>query len=252
MFDSHCHLDFAEFDADREAVLADCRRLGVEGMLVPGVTAATWPRLLALTDAHPDVFPALGLHPMFIDEHRDAHLAELENLLQAGRAVAVGEIGLDFFLPQLDRQRQQYFFVEQLKLAQHYHLPLILHVRKAHDQVLAQLRRMTLVGGIVHAFGGSEQQAYQYIELGFKLGFGGAMTWPRAKKLQHLVATLPLESLLLETDAPDMPPVWAAGQRSSPQYLPQYARFIAQLRGVDESLIRRQTTETARRALGLA
>ena len=248
MFDTHCHLDFPEFDADREHVLQHCRQLGLEGVLVPGVSAASWSRLLALTDQHADLFPALGLHPMFIDEHRDEHLLELEKLLQADRAVALGEIGLDFFLPQLDRLRQQHFFQAQLQLAVRYQLPVILHVRKAHDQVLSLLRQHRLPGGIVHAFSGSYQQAQQYIELGFMLGFGGAMTWPRATKLQSLAARLPLSSLVLETDAPDMRPFGIDSHRNSPEYLPQIASFLADLRGLDVAELRRVTTHNVRQA----
>jgi len=181
------------------------------------------------------------LHPMLIDQHHESHLQDLNQLLSQQKAIAVGEIGLDYFLAQLDKHKQQFFFVEQLRLAKRHQLPVILHVRKAHDEVLMQLRRAQLKGGIVHAFSGSEQQAYQYIDLGFKLGFGGALTYERAKKLRRLAASLPLESIVLETDAPDMPLANQSGRRNSPENTVLICKKLAQLRASDEAEIALKT-----------
>lgn len=252
LIDTQTHLDFPEFDADRGAVIAAARRAGVGAMVVSGVSASTWPRLLALTDAEPPLVAALGLHPMFVAEHAVADLPKLIEAITRHRPVAVGEIGLDFHVPGLDRCAQISLFEAQLGIAREAGLPVILHVRKAHDEVLARLRRAGLRGGTVHAFGGSRQQAEQYLALGFKLGFGGAMTYPRATKLRTLAAVLPGEALVLETDAPDLPPVAHHGERNSPAYLPEVLMAMAALRDEDPLILARQTTDNARSVFGPA
>lgn len=233
LFDSHCHLDVAEFDADRAAVLARARAAGVGQMVVPAVTAAGWPDLLALCRGEAGLYPALGLHPIYLDSHRDADIDELRRRVATENPVAIGEIGLDFFVKGLDRERQQWLFEQQLLIAEAFSLPVLLHVRKAHDPVLATLKRMKFAhGGIAHAFNGSAQQAQHYIDLGFKLGLGGMVTYERSTKIRALAATLPLESIVLETDAPDMSPVAHHGERNSPEYLPEVLQALAELRGV--------------------
>ncbi len=236
LFDSHCHLDVSEFDADRDAVLARARAAGVTRMVVPAVDAAGWPALLELCRREQGLYPALGLHPIYIDSHRDEDIDALRRLVAAERPVAIGEIGLDFFVKGLDRERQQWLFERQLQIAAEFQLPVLLHVRKAHDQVLTTLRKMKFPhGGIAHAFNGSLPQAGQYLELGFKFGFGGMLTYERSSKLQALAAELPLDSLVLETDAPDMSPADHHGRRNSPEYLPEVLRVLAQLRGMGEA-----------------
>lgn len=252
LIDTQTHLDFPEFDADRGVVLEDARRAGVGAIIVSGVSAATWPRLLAVTGAAPLLFPALGLHPMFVAEHTESDLADLIEAIARHRPVALGEVGLDFHMPDLDRRAQIRLFEAQLGIAREADLPVILHVRKAHDEVLARLRRAGLRGGTVHAFGGSRQQADQYLALGFKLGFGGAMTYPRATKLRALAAALPAEALVLETDAPDLPPVAHRGERNSPAYLPEVLQAMAMLRDEDPLILARQTTDNARSVFGAA
>ena len=207
LIDTHCHLDFAVFGPDPAPVIARARAQGVDRMVVPAITANNFERVLELCRSDSKLHPALGLHPCFshVFEH---DLARLDAALRAakGIVVAVGEIGLDFRPGQADAQEQERLLDAQLRLAKAHELPVLLHVVKAHDQVLKLLRRHNLpCGGIVHAFSGSEQQAHEYAKLGFKLGFGGALTYPRARKLRRLAAELPLEWLLLETDAPDMP-----------------------------------------------
>lgn len=251
LIDTHCHLDAAEFEPDRGAVLERCAALGVAEIVVPGVEAAGWPALLGLCREHPGLHPALGLHPVYLPRHRPTDLVELERLLAAARPVAVGEIGLDHFVAGLDRGAQRELLERQLRLARDADLPVVLHVRKAHDEVLAMLRRIPVRGGIAHAFNGSPQQARRYIELGFKLGFGGTLTYARSTRIRALAAELPLPALVLETDAPDMVVASHRGERNSPEYLPQVLAALAEVRGVPEAEIATRTSANAREVLGL-
>jgi len=252
IIDSHCHLDVVDFDVDRDAVLADCRAQGVTRIVVPGIAASGWGNLLQVCRQHNGLYPALGLHPVYVDEHGADDLKILQQLLATeSDVVAVGEIGLDFFLVDLDRQRQIELFEAQLTIANTAELPVILHVRKAHDQVISILKRFRPKGGIVHAFNGSLEQAQQYIGLGFKLGFGGMITYERSKKLRNLAKQLPLESLVLETDAPDMSGQPCRGQRNSPQYLPQYLAALAEVRGEPAEHVAAVTTRNAMAVLAI-
>lgn len=254
-FDSHCHLDVTEFATDRDAVLARARQAGVTDILVPGVRLADLPALLAFCAGGPGLHAALGLHPVYLDEHGAGDLGALRALLVAHRpqVVAIGEIGLDYFVESLDRARQQALFEAQLRLAREFDLPVVLHVRRAHDAVLATLRRLPPPrGGICHAFAGSSEQARQYIGLGFLLGFGGAATWARANRLHRQLRELPLSALALETDAPDMPPAFLPrGARNSPEYLPRIASALAQWRGIPVAELEQATDANVRRLLGL-
>lgn len=251
LIDSHCHIDFPQFDEDRAAVLAAAQEVGVQQIIVPGVKAASWDRQQAFCQADERLQIALGLHPYFIDEHTEYHLEQLDQVLKESRPVAVGEIGLDYYLAELDRDKQQHFFSAQLDLAEQHQLPVILHVRKAHDEVLKQLRSRRL-SGTVHAFSGSEQQAEQYIRLGFKLGFGGAVTYERANRLRRLVASLPLNAIVLETDAPDMSPALHHNQRNEPSFLSEVLAVVAQLRGEPAEIIAQQTTQTVEELFALS
>ncbi len=252
IIDTHCHLDAAEFDADRQAVLARARDAGVAGIVVPGVQAKGWDGLWGLCAAEPGLFPALGLHPVYLEQHQEADLAALELQLASRRPVAVGEIGLDYFVSDLDRARQQSLFEAQLVIARDAGLPVILHVRKAHDQVLAALRRIRVPGGIAHAFNGSLQQAQHYIDLGFKLGFGGMLTYTRSTRLRSLARALPPEALVLETDAPDLVVAPHRGERNSPEYLPHCLAALAEVRGEPLEGVAQQTSANARAVLALA
>lgn len=247
LFDTHCHLDVADFDADRAAVLARGRAAGVGQMVIPAVDAVGWPGLIDLCHREEGLYPALGLHPIFIDRHRDDDLVELRRLVEKEHPVAIGEIGLDFYIKELDRERQQWLFEQQLQIADEFQLPVLLHVRKSHDEVLSTLKRMRFThGGIAHAFNGSRQQAQQYIDLGFKLGFGGMVTYERSSKLRQLAAELPLASLVLETDAPDMSPTAHHGGRNSPEYLPEILQAVAELRGLESELLAESLLSNAR------
>lgn len=252
LIDTHIHLDAAEFDADRDAVIAAARAAGVGGFIVPAVEVANFDRVAALSATHADVRHAYGIHPLYVDDAQPGDLDILEQRLSNGDAIAVGEIGLDFLVPGLDRQRQEAYFVAQLKLAQRFDLPVILHVRRAVDQILKHLRRITVRGGIAHAFNGSRQQADALIALGFKLGFGGSMTYDGSRRIRALAAELPLASIVLETDAPDMPPAWGRGRRNEPSDLGRFAAVLAELRGVSLQSVLAVTEESACQALGYA
>lgn len=224
LFDAHCHLDFPVFDEDRDQVLQRARAAGVKSILLPGTVADTWPNLLRVAGSAPDLHPCLGLHPLFMSQHASAHLEQLADLLRIHpEVVAVGEIGIDFWTDELKQQAQQQWQLldAQLDLAVAFDLPVVLHVRKGMDLLIQRLRRKPqLRGGLVHAFSGSLQQARQLVELGFRIGVGGALTYPRAQRLRQVVAALPLSSLLLETDSPDMPLAGFQDQRNEPARIP--------------------------------
>lgn len=247
--DTHCHLDAQEFDADREAVADAAFAAGLETIVVPSVERANFAAVSALSRDMPRCAPAYGIHPMFVERACDADLVALQETLRSNPAVAVGEIGLDFFVAERDEARQEGFFVEQLKIARELDLPVLLHVRSAIDAVLKQLRRIPVPGGIAHAFNGSRSQAETFIKLGFKLGFGGSMTFPRATRIRELAATLPIEAIVLETDAPDIPPAWLNRGRNTPGQLPRIAATLAELRGMTLDEVALATTANARAAL---
>jgi TatD DNase family protein len=249
--DTHCHLDAAEFDADRDTVYAAAIAGGVDTLVVPAISRDNFAAVATTCARYPGCLPAWGLHPMYIDVHRPEHLADLRAQIAAQRPLAIGEIGLDFFVRDLDPATQEYFLVEQLKIARDHDLPVLLHCRKANDQLLKHLRKIKVRGGIAHAFNGSPQQADEFIKLGFKLGFGGAFTWPRANNLRRLAAELPLEAIVLETDSPDIPPVWIGRGRNAPGELPRIAQTLAELRGVDVETVATATTRNARELFGL-
>lgn len=249
--DTHCHLDAAEFDADRDAEYARAVAGGVTTLVIPSVSHESFAAVAATCARYPGCLPAWGLHPMYIGVHRPAHLADLRAQIETQRPVAIGEIGLDRFV-DLDYPTQEYFCIAQLKIAREFDLPVLLHCRRANDDLLKHLRRIGVRGGIAHAFNGSPQQADAFIKLGFKLGFGGAFTWPRANNLRRLAADLPLEAIVLETDSPDMPPVWVGRGRNAPGELPRIAQTLAELRGIDLATVAQATTRNARELFGLA
>jgi TatD DNase family protein len=249
--DTHCHLDAAEFDADRDAEYARAVAGGVGIQIIPAVSRDNFAAVSDTCARYPGCLPAWGLHPMLLDVHRPEHLAELRAQIEAQRPVAVGEIGLDLFVKNLDYATQEFFYVEQLKIAKDHDLPVLLHCRKANDELLKHLRRIGVRGGIAHAFNGSPQQAEEFIKLGFKLGFGGAFTWPRANNLRRLAVDLPLEAIVLETDSPDIPPAWIGRGRNSPAELPRIAQTLAELRRIDVASVAQVTSRNARELLRL-
>lgn len=257
MMDTHCHLDFPDFDPDRDAVLESCYQHGVQDIIVPAVSAATWQRTRELCQSHqktpnrPRLHLALGLHPMFIEQHQPQDLSELDQLVSQVQPVAIGEIGLDFYRSNthsvINPDKQLAFFDKQLMIAKHHDLPVIIHNRKAHDPCLSLLAETGLRGGIIHAFNGSIQQAKHYIDLGFLLGFGGMLTFTRSSKLRDLVRQLPLQSIVLETDAPDMTVAAHRGERNSPAYLHYVRDAVAEIKHVSADEVARVTTSNARR-----
>jgi TatD DNase family protein len=276
--DSHCHLDAPEFSVDRADVFKRAQDVGVQWSVMPAVQAKDFESLQRLAKLFHQPY-ALGIHPLYVPHAQVEDLLALESCIQAAlavnqagelsdpRLVAVGEIGLDFFVPALCepsmREKQMFFYQAQLKLAQKYNLPVILHVRKSADQLLSGLRRCAVRGGIAHAFNGSLQQAQAFVELGFVLGFGGTVTFDRALQIRRLATQLPLSSIVLETDAPDIPPHWlyrtqserqsvqglAPQNRNEPSQLPQIAQVLAQLRGESLEDIAQATFQNTVRAL---
>lgn len=251
LVDSHCHLDAGEFDRDRDAVVARARAAGVRAQIVPAVDAAGWPKLRDICARGEGLHAAYGLHPMFLDAHRDEHLGQLREWIEREKPVAVGECGLDYFVEGLDHERQQFFFDGQLQLAREFDLPVIVHARRAVDAVIAAIRRTGSLRGVVHSFSGSEEQARQLWREGFMVGLGGPVTYDRAQRLRRLVASMPLEHLLLETDSPDQPDAGIRGQRNEPERLAEVLRIVAELRGESEDHIASTTTANARRLFGL-
>ncbi len=252
--DTHSHLDFEQFDADREQVIQRAQDAGVSHIVVSSITARNWDSVKQLTEKHQSLHAAYGLHPVFIKAHKPAHIEQLRQLLAQSNAVAIGECGLDFFIKDIndeERQQQLTFFIEQLKLAQEFDLPLIIHARKSLDIVLKHLRQHTGVRGVIHSFSGSEQQAKQLIELGFYLGFGGPVTYTRAQRLHRLIQALPLDAMVLESDAPDQPDAAHHGMRNEPAYLPLIAQTMAELRNCNLLEIAAKTTHNAQQLFNL-
>jgi TatD DNase family protein len=250
LVDTHSHLDAGEFEADRDAVYARARAAGVAVQIVPAIGLANCAAVAEVCRRYVDCLPAWGMHPMYIATHRPEHLDALRRQVEAWRPAAIGEIGLDMFVQGLDYPTQEYFYVEQLKIARDFDLPVLLHCRRANDPILKHLRRFPGLKGIAHAFSGSRQQADEYLKLGFKLGFGGAFTWGRATRLRALAAALPLEAIVLETDSPDIPPEWLGRGRNEPAELARIAAELATLRGVTVEAVAARTTENTRAVFG--
>ncbi|MFZ6817382.1 TatD family hydrolase [Undibacterium sp. Ji22W] len=253
--DSHCHLDASEFVGQSLTLAEEAARMGVSAIVIPAVHRANFSVVAQLASQRTDCFFALGIHPMYVATSKEEDLvflrAEIARLLvdpvHGQGLVAVGEIGLDYFVPALCesplKEKQEYFYSEQLKIARDFDLPVLLHVRKSQDKILKQLRRIVVPGGIAHAFNGSVQQAQQFIDLGFKLGFGGAMTFTRALQIRRLASDLPLSSIVLETDAPDIAPRWCHPGINSPGELVQIGHELASLRGLSQFETAKQTSQ---------
>lgn len=250
LIDTHCHLDAPELDGVRAACVEEAQAAGVKHIVVPAVYADGFAGTLAMREQY-GCQVAFGLHPIYTAQHQDEHLAVLERWLQEQQPVAVGEIGLDFYLPQLDVKRQEALFLEQLRLARRFDLPVILHVRRSQDRVLKYLRLARVERGIAHAFNGSEQQAEAFIRQGFKLGFGGAMTYAGSQRIRRLAATLPLSALVLETDAPDIRPSWSQHLLNRPANVAAFAQELAALRQQPLAEIAWHTSKNALAALAL-
>lgn len=262
LIDTHCHLDAEVFLESTAELVAQATANGVRYIVIPAVDASNFSVVQQLAAQHPQLVYALGIHPLYVPDATDADLTQLEQCVAQAmtdpRLVAIGEIGLDFFVPELKTpemvEKQTYFYAAQLKIAQRFDLPVLLHVRRSQDQILKYLRRYPTLSGIAHAFNGSHQQAQQFIELGFALGFGGAMTFTRAKQIRRLATDLDLTHLVLETDAPDIGPAWLDVKNHPDQYnrpaeLAAIAQVLADLRSQTVADVAAQTTATALRVL---
>ena len=255
--DTHCHLDAAEFGFESDALAASADLLQVSTIVIPAVAPENFAAVRNLAARNRNCVYALGIHPMCVPHASEADLSELRAAVGIAitdpRFVAIGEIGLDFFIPALTqsplRDKQEYFYAEQLRIARDFDLPVLLHVRRSQDIVLKYLRRIGVQGGCAHAFNGSFQQAESFIKLGFVLGFGGAMTFTRALQIRRLATQLPLDAIVLETDAPDIAPSWLHPARNAPEQIPKIGAVLAELRGLDIEQIARATSANARTVL---
>lgn len=265
--DTHCHLDAPEFTSTLSKIIDDAVNQGVKAILLPTVKVADCNHIRELAKLYGNQIPGLvytlGIHPLYINQAKEEDIAILKNQIEKSlndpRFVGIGEIGLDYFVEGLDPQRQEYFFCAQLDLAEQFELPVILHVRRSQDAILKALRSRKVPGGIAHAFNGSFQQAEQFIGLGFKLGFGGAATYERALQIRRLLKELPLDSIVTETDAPDIPPAWLRGVKkgnskestsfNSPAFLPRIAKELASIRGISDEVFSVVTWGNAMQAI---
>lgn len=246
LIDTHCHFDDASFDSDRVQAYTRARAQQVDWQIIPAIHAENWHAVKTLCQTYTGLFPAYGLHPMYLTVHRPAHLIQLEQWLVTEKTIAIGECGLDFYVPELAIDTQQYYFKAQLNIAKIAQLPVIIHARRSVDAVIQCVRQIRNPrGGVVHSFAGSLQQAQQLIDLGYYLSFGGPITYPRANKLRTLIKTLPLTALLLETDAPDQPLATHRGQRNEPAFLIEIAQTVAELRAQSVDEIIAATTANA-------
>lgn len=255
--DTHCHLEAPEFTGEADALAQQAAAQGVGQIVIPSVDVASFASVADLARRQPNCSYALGIHPMYVPNATDDDLGKLRAALEANRSdqklVAIGEIGMDFFIPAYAeaplRERQEHFFVEQLKLAREFDLPVLLHIRRAQDTILKYLRRIRPPGGIAHAFNGSFQQAQAFIDLGFKLSFCGTFTHDRAQQLRRLAAELPLDAIVVETDAPDLAPSWVLDRRNTPLELPRIGEALAALRGIAPEAVACATSANALAAM---
>ena len=230
LIDSHCHLDDDRFDERRQDVIAQAAAVNVTRMVIPATTANRWEKVKQVCEGHDGLYPAYGLHPMFIEQHQVNHLRELDEWLEREQPIAVGECGIDFYDSRVDEKWQLQLFREQLQLANNHRLPLIVHVRKAMDEVISLLRKQARFGGVVHSFSGSQQQAQQLHGIGFKLGIAATLSFERAQKLRKVVAAMPDDALLIESDAPDQPGANHRGQLNQPGFIVEHLQTMAELR----------------------
>ena len=251
LIDSHSHFDVAAFDADRDAALARAREAGVSRQIVPAIARDGFEKLRDLCATNAGLHAAYGLHPTFLAQHKPEHLEELETWIERERPIAIGECGLDFYVEGLDADTQRIYFERQLAMARKHDLPVILHARRAFDDVTAAIRRVGGLRGVVHSFSGSLEQARHLWKLGFHLGIGGPITYERAHRLRGIVRDMPIEFLLLETDSPDQPLCGHQGHRNEPAMLVDVCRAIAQLRNTDADEIAQVTTRNCERLFAL-
>ena len=251
LIDSHSHFDDRRFDQDRQDAWQRAQDAGVTAQIIPAVTAADWPRVKETCANFAGLYPAYGLHPMFCDKHKDSDIKLLAEWIEREQPVAVGECGLDFYIDNPNRERQQELFEAQLRIASEYALPVIIHARKSVEDVIITLQKYPDLRGVLHSYSGSLQQAKQLIDMGFLVSFGGPVTYPNASRLHQLVAEIPLESIMLESDSPDQPDIEHRGQRNEPSYLQLILNKVSEIRDEPAELIAAQTTANAQRLFGI-
>ncbi|MEW8026492.1 MAG: TatD family hydrolase [Candidatus Thiodiazotropha sp.] len=247
LIDAHSHFDDVSFDPDRQQALQRAHKAGVLEQIIPAIKASWWPRIKQLCEQTSGLYPSYGLHPMYLSDHLEEHLTLLREWIEKEHPVAIGECGLDFFIDAPLPEKQQYYFEQQLQIAAAQGLPVIIHARRSVEEVINTLRRYPGLSGMLHSFSGSEQQARRLIDMGFYLSFGGPITYERAKRLHRLIKSLPLDTILLETDSPDQPASAHRGQRNEPAYLPEILQMVAQLRNQKPEQIAEQTRVNAHR-----
>lgn len=250
LIDSHCHLDLIEFSSDLSETIQRGQKAGVVAFVVPAIDFASWSALSVLVTKHPELKPAYGLHPMFLERFHSTHLEALHDWLAKSECVAVGECGLDFFMAEFDTPLQEMVFIEHIKLAKQFDKPLIIHARKSTERVIQLLKLYGPASGVVHSYSGSLEQAQQLIKMGFMLGIGGPITYQRSNRIRALVKEIPLEYILLETDAPDQPLFGEQGQRNEPMHLPKIAKAIADVKNISIEKVAEQTTYNAQLLFG--
>ncbi len=251
LIDSHCHLDDDRLDASRDAVIARAAAVGVERMIVPATTANRWDKLKQICTAADALYPAYGLHPWYVEQHQQIHLRELDEWLEREQPVALGECGLDFYQSRVDERWQKQLFSEQLQLARNHDLPVIVHARKSLDDIIALLRRQGEMRGVVHSFSGSEQQARQLYDLGFRIGIAATLGFERARRLRGVVAAMPDDALLLESDAPDQPGAGHRGQLNEPAFIVEHLQVMAELRDIEVDALALQLNRNAEVLFGI-
>ena len=251
IIDSHCHIDFEAFDNDRQQVLDRAQKTGIEHIIVPGVSANTWPRIKTVCKQHKNLHACYGLHPYYIDQHTHDDLTLLKEWVIKEKSIAIGECGLDYFLKDLDKEKQMEFFEAQLDMAIENNLPVVIHSRKATEQVIQALKNRPGIRGMIHSYSGSYEQAMQLIELGFYLSFGGAITYDRATRLRDIAAKIPLDNLLIETDAPDQADLKHHKQRNEPAYIETVIDVLSDLRNESIETICKQTSHNCKQLFSI-
>lgn len=251
LIDAHCHLDFINFDKDRDEVMQRAKQNGISGIIIPGVSTNNWGKIRTLCEQHDQLHPCYGLHPYWVDQHDDTDLEKLQEFINSNPCVAIGECGLDYRSGQADKKRQQYFFESQLNIAAEKKLPIVIHSVRATEDVIQQLHQRPELTGMVHSYSGSYEQALQLIEMGFYISFGGAITYDRSNKLRITASKIPSTALLIETDAPDQPNSCHQHERNEPAYLTEIVDTLCELRKESKTDIARQTTANAKKLFNL-
>ncbi len=252
LIDTHCHLDDPRLDTERAKILENAVTAGIFAQVIPAVTAASWKRVRRLCNTQSNLYPCYGLHPMFLDQHNLQHIELLQDWLKTEPAVAVGECGLDYFKDTSQKETQKTLFRKQLEIATEFDLPAVVHANRAVEDVILLIRKSKLRRGVVHSFNGSRVQAQRLIDLGFKLSFGGAITFERATKIRNLVKQLPLEYLMIESDAPDQPPAKYNRELNQPAFLSEIFSTICSLRGESPHIIQTQLNQNASELFGIS